>query len=108
MGITMARERKTVTHQEFQQYLEDLASATPESKLALLASYAELQFRLHGGARCGHCRAHVRHVLAVTSQREDGSVQQYSCLCFRCLQAEKKVSRRLTLRAGKTEVEIKS
>jgi hypothetical protein len=71
----------------------------------LMASYAELQFRLHGGSRCSICNAHVRHVLPVAIEHEDGSVNEYACLCTRCLQAEKVSAKKITLRAGQTAVE---
>jgi hypothetical protein len=97
--------------EEFQEYLEVLAEKrypTPARRYQLMVSYAELQFRLHGGSRCSICHAHVRHVLPVSTEHQDGSRNEFSCLCLRCLQAEKAISRKVILRAGKTAVEYGS
>ena len=100
---------KKITVPEFQAYLQSLADSddTPDRDFELAASYAELQFRLHGGSRCPICRAHVRHVLPVTIEHQDGSTSQYPCLCTRCLQGEKVTAKRLSLRAGRTVLEYK-
>ena len=71
----------------------------------MLSSYAELQYRLSGGSKCPLCRAHVRHAISVRSERPDGSVLEYSCLCTRCLEAERYLSERVTLTVGQLTLE---
>ena len=88
-----------------QDYLESLAEhgGHPSRRLEkILNSYAELQYRLHGGGKCSVCRASVRHVIPVRVERHDGLVSDFHCLCTRCLEAEKKTSRRVSLTIGKS------
>jgi len=93
-----------------QDYLEDLWSSRespPElQRRSLLASYAELKYRLCGGGKCGVCRAPVRHVVPVKCEREDGTVSSYACLCTRCFEAEKKLSRKVAVGIGRAVEEI--
>ena len=50
--------------------------------------------------KCTVCRAPVRDAVTVISADDDGTRHEYSCLCRRCLEAEKVFSRRVTLYAG--------
>ena len=93
-----------------QKYLETAASGQIFPSLrakhwALLQCYAEVQFILHGGRRCPVCNAHVRHVLPVTAERFDSSLAEFVCLCTRCFEAERAVSRVLVTHFGKMRVE---
>ncbi len=106
----MAEKRGTISHRELQQYLTALAGNTengdqPVSQANLLFSFAELKFRIGGGGKCSVCRAHVRHVLPVAVERENGARTTYDCLCTRCLVAEKVSAARVTLRIGNAKVE---
>lgn len=98
------RDPRSVTHRTVQEYLSALAEGSDENPSArhkkLLFSFAELQFKLTGGGRCSMCRAHVRHVVPVVAEREDGTTQTYDCLCTRCLEAEKVSARVVTLNIG--------
>lgn len=87
-----------------QDYLESLADTNgqPDKRLAkVLTSYAELRYRLNGGGKCTVCGASVRHIIPVNAEHMDGTVASFTCLCTRCLEAERAVSERVTLTVGK-------
>lgn len=65
--------------------------------------HAELNFRLNGGARCGICRSHVRHVVQVTVTKGE-EFHVYRCLCTRCLEGERSTSERIGLTLGRSTV----
>jgi hypothetical protein len=91
-----------------QEYLEALASGEDvptRRKRKLLLSYAELRYKLHGGSRCAMCTTPVRHVVPVLVERANGMEIRHSCLCTRCLEAERAVSKRVVLRIGEAAVE---
>lgn len=96
--------------QALQEYLEALAESMGDGptqrERKVLTSYAELQFKLHGGGKCGVCRAPVRHIMAVTIEREDGAVHEFPCLCHRCLEGEKGTALRIVLRIARKEMEF--
>lgn len=98
------RNSRSVSHRTMQEYLSALAEESNENSSTrhkkLLYSFAELQFKLTGGGKCSMCRAHVRHVVPVISEREDGTTQTFDCLCTRCLEAEKVGARVVTLNIG--------
>src|SRR5689334_21895958 len=99
--------RNEIPHNVLQDYLESLAETggQPEERLRkVLASYAELQYRLKGGGHCAVCHAAVRHVLPVRVEHADGSIADFGCLCTRCLQGERVVSDRVTLTVGKAKL----
>ncbi len=99
---------KNLPHNVLQEYLEALADGVPHPgsrKEKVLLSYAELQYQLRGGGKCAVCRTPVRHVLPVKVERRDGSTMEFSCLCRRCLEAEKAQSCRLTILIGDHELE---
>ncbi len=105
----MVEKRGPISHRELQQYLTVLAGNSENGDAVrqanLLFSFAELKFRMAGGGRCSVCRAHVRHVLPVVVERENGVPTAYDCLCTRCLVAEKASATRVTLRVGHAKVE---
>lgn len=91
-----------------QEYLEALAEPGDVPGLRqrnVLFSYAELQYRLHGGGRCAMCRSAVRHVMPVYVEHADGTIAEYACLCTRCLEGEKPRANRITLSVGNTLLE---
>ena len=91
-----------------QEYLESLAQdedVPTRRKRNLLASFAELQYKLRGGSHCAVCNTPVRHVIPVMAERGDGSETRYPCLCTRCLEAERIESRRVVLQIGQAMVE---
>lgn len=94
--------------QEYLQTLADGEELPTRRKRNLLMSYAELQYKLHGGSRCAMCNTPVRHVLPVLAERTNGREIRYPCLCTRCLEAEKAVSKRVVLRIGEAIVEYVS
>jgi hypothetical protein len=96
----------------FQEYLETLAAAqsfqvSNVRNWNLLRCYAELHFKLNGGAKCAVCRAHVRHVIPATAERPDGTRLEYSCLCTRCFEGERAMSKVLTMGIGEAQVEYR-
>ncbi len=100
-------ESKDVPQNVLQEFLESLSEAnTPPNRRQqkILESYAELQFRINGGGHCSVCHASVRHVLPVQVEHRDGSVKKFECLCTRCLEAERVLSKRVTLTVGKAVV----
>jgi bacterioferritin-associated ferredoxin len=105
----MRHDRGAISHRELQQYLAELANGSEQKDTVrqanLLFSFAELKFRMGGGGKCSVCRAHVRHVLPVEVERENGTRASYECLCTRCLVAEKMQATRVTLRIGNASVE---
>ena len=95
---------RDVPRNVLQDYFESLAETGghPTKKLEkVLISYAELQFRINGGGHCAVCRAAVRHVVPVRVERNDGSTTSFECLCTRCLEAERALSKRVVLTVGK-------
>ncbi|HUR36437.1 MAG TPA: hypothetical protein VM009_01385 [Terriglobales bacterium] len=95
-----------------QEYLEVLAGAQAYqvSNLRnwdLLRSYAELQYKLNGGGRCGMCRAHVRHVIPARVEQADGSAMDFSCLCTRCFEGERARAERVVMQMGEAKVEYR-
>ncbi len=93
-----------------QEYLETLARAqsfqfSNARHWTLLQCYSELQFRLHGGQRCPVCNAHVRHVLPVIVEHNDGTRAEFPCLCTRCIEAERATSRVVITHLGQAHVE---
>ena len=104
-------EIKSKTRADFlQRFLETLVHAqaiqpTNVGHWTLLQCYAEVQFMLKGGRRCPVCNAHVRHVLPVIAERKDGTRTEFPCLCTRCFEAERAVSRVVVTHLGKIRVE---
>jgi hypothetical protein len=103
-------DRKSIPERFLQQYLEALAQAKATQNSGtrnwnLLRSFAELKFKMTGGAKCPMCRAHVRHVIPVTVEKNDGSIKKYDCLCMRCLEGERGDSRLVALQLGEARVE---
>ena len=95
---------KDIPHNVLQEYFESLeeTGGRPDKRLEkILGSYAEVQFRINGGGHCSVCRAAVRHVIPVRVEHNDGSVADFQCLCTRCLEAERALSRRVILTVGK-------
>jgi hypothetical protein len=91
--------------EEYLRAIADHSGGTATNReRELLLSYAELQFRLHGGGHCSLCGVHVRHVLPVTIER-NGDTIQHCCLCTRCLEAERATATKLTLRVGNAAIE---
>lgn len=100
----MAAPARNVPENVVQDYLESLAETNvhPSKRLKkVLVAYAELRYRLIGGSRCKLCGASVRHVIPVKAQHADGTTSEFSCLCTRCLEAERAISDRVTLTVGK-------
>lgn len=91
-----------------QDYLEALfqgaESAAEARQRTLLFSFAELRFRVTGGAKCPMCRTHVRHVVPVNARRADGTSVTYDCLCQRCLQAELALAEEVVMSIGEATV----
>ncbi|HEY3929547.1 MAG TPA: hypothetical protein VGL89_14325 [Candidatus Koribacter sp.] len=91
----------------FQEFLEVMAGVDhlpPEKQRQLLVSYAEVKYRLRGGARCPVCHTPVRYVMPVYSIRIDGSERSYPCLCTRCFEGEKGLSSKVVVRLGPTSL----
>lgn len=105
----MTEKKNTLDPRVLQEYMEALAHCrdNPDKKRAkrdLMHAYAELQFRLHGGSKCALCKAHVRHVMPITSVRADGSEQTFNCLCTRCFEGEKGTSRKVYTKMGEAKM----
>lgn len=105
IAFPMSKEPpKDIPHNVMQDYFESLAETGghPDERLEkILGSYAELQYRINGGGKCSMCRATVRHVLPIRVEHKDGSVADFQCLCTRCLEAERALSKRVILTVGK-------
>ncbi len=71
----------------------------------MLLSYAEFLFKVRGGGKCALCHVSVRHILPATVERLNGTTAEFPCLCTRCIEAEKAVSRRVTLKIGRAAIE---
>jgi hypothetical protein len=104
-----SKKQRPVPASLLQDYLETLVEARSfqVSNLrnwTLIQCYAELQFKLNGGSKCPVCRAHVRHVVPIHSMKEDGSTQDFKCLCTRCFEAERATSKVVTLKMGDASV----
>src|SRR4051812_10493393 len=98
--------RKQIPAKFLQEYLETVEEAQSVAvsntrHWMLIQCYAELQFRLNGGAKCPVCRSHVRHVVPVRSEHRDGTVEEFSCLCTRCFEAERAISKVVITHVGK-------
>ena len=90
--------------QDYLEALEAAAQATPDKEQKLLFGFAELKYRMDGGSKCPLCRAHVRHVVPVSSTRENGEKLEYDCLCQRCLQGEIGLATEVVLKIGDASV----
>ena len=95
-----------------QEYLALIAnvdeSLDPEERIRLLVfQHAELNYKLFGGARCSLCNSAVRHIIAVTIEK-NGSETHHACLCTRCLEGERALSEKVILRLGRAAVEYKA
>jgi hypothetical protein len=106
----MQETRRQIPAKFLQEYLENLVYAqsfqvSNVRHWTLIQCYAELQFKLNGGAKCPMCRAHVRHVVPVRVELQDGTVKDHSCLCTRCFEGERAVSKVITLHLGDAAVE---
>ncbi len=105
---SMRDKRGALFHSELQEYLATLAEHAADRQSVrqanLLFSFAELKYRMVGGDHCAICHAHVRHVLPVEVEYENGSHKRFKCLCTRCLVAEKASARQVTLRVGDASV----
>jgi hypothetical protein len=102
--------RKQIPAKFLQEYLETVEEAqsvkvSNSRHWMLIQCYAELQFRLNGGSKCPVCRSHVRHVVPVRSEHRDGTVDNFSCLCTRCFEAERAISNVVITHIGKAAVE---
>jgi hypothetical protein len=84
--------------------LEAAAQSTPDKDEKLIYGFAELKYRMDGGGKCPLCRAHVRHVVPVSSTRENGEKIEYECLCQRCLLGEVGLSSEVVLKIGDARV----
>jgi hypothetical protein len=96
-----------VSPELFQELLETLAGVddlSPEKKRQVLTSYAEVKYRLRGGAHCPICGTHVRHVMPIYVVHLDGSERSFPCLCTRCFEGEKGLSSRIVMRLGATSL----
>jgi hypothetical protein len=91
--------------QEYLEVLADEDEPPARRQRQLLLSYAEFLFRMRGGSKCAVCRASVRHVLPASVERLNGTLVEYPCLCTRCIEEEKAVSRRVVLRVGHATLE---
>jgi hypothetical protein len=94
-----------------QEYLALIAnidgSLDPEERIRLLLFHnAELNYKLFGGGRCSLCNSAVRHIVAV-SVGKGGRETHHHCLCTRCLEGERALSEKVTLRLGRSTVEYK-
>jgi hypothetical protein len=106
----MQRAKRPIPASFLQEYLETMVSAQEfhVSNLrnwTLIQCYAELQYKLNGGMKCPMCKAHVRHVVPVRTEREDGTITEHPCLCTRCFEGERAVSKVVTLHLGAAEVQ---
>jgi hypothetical protein len=101
--------KKPVRHNVLQEFLQALADSVDKELSAgqqkLMLSYAELQYHLYGRGRCSICHASVRHELPVTVEHTDGTIDEYICLCTRCLERERVSSNRVTLTIGRARLE---
>ena len=101
----MPVRKNTLSPRDMHDYLEALSRCQANqnderAKFDLMRAFAELQFCIHGGAKCGVCQAHVRHVLSVSAQRSDGTLHEYDCLCTRCFESERTVSNKIAVSLG--------
>lgn len=101
----MPVRKNTLSPRDMHDYLEALSRCQKDhndekAKYALMCAFAELQFCIHGGAKCGVCHAHVRHVLSVAVERRDGSSREYECLCTRCFESERAVASNVAVSLG--------
>ena len=103
-----SKPKRTVPPHVWQDYLQALAdrdSSAEAKQWKILISYAEVKFRLHGGSKCAICKAPVRHRIPVLIQRKTGTIEEYACLCTRCVEGERAQSRRVMVRLGDAVLE---
>ena len=107
----MPLRKNTLSPRDMHDYLEALSRCQKDrnderAKYDLMRAFAELQFCIHGGAKCGVCQSHVRHVISVSAERTDGSRRQYDCLCTRCFESERSVAKRIAVSLGDATIYI--
>ncbi len=101
----MALRKNTLSPRDMHDYLEALSRCQANqnderAKYDLMRAFAELQFCIHGGAKCSVCNSHVRHVISVSAERADGTRHDYDCLCNRCFESERAVSNQVSVSLG--------
>lgn len=101
----MAVRKNTLSPNDMHDYLSALSRCQTDpndeqAKYDLMRAFAELQFCIHGGARCSVCHAHVRYVLAITSERTDDTLHDFDCLCTRCFESERAVAKKIAVSLG--------
>jgi hypothetical protein len=101
--------RRQIPAKFLQEYLETMVSAQSFTvsnvrHWTLIQCYAELQFKLNGGSKCPMCKSHVRHVVPIRADHQDGTVQEFDCLCTRCFEAERAISKTVTMHLGEAAV----
>ena len=101
----MPVRKNTLNPRDMHDYLEALSRCQKDqnderAKYDLMRAFAELQFCIHGGAKCTVCNAHVRHVISVAALRPDGSHREYDCLCTRCFESERAVANKVSVSLG--------
>ena len=109
MPDTDEKKKEPIPSKYLQDYLETLvaARAFQGSNLrnwSLIQCYAELQFKLSGGTKCPVCRAHVRHIIPVRAEKQDGTAKEFKCLCTRCFEAERATSKVVIMKMGDAAV----
>ena len=100
-----------IPHRVLQEFLEAVAEPADRGitrEERILLSFAEVQFQIRGGGKCSVCRAAVRLVIPVHSERTDGTTADFACLCTRCLTGERAVASSVTLSAGKIAIQYGS
>lgn len=101
----MPVRKNTLSPRDMHDYLEALSRCQKDrnderARYDLMRAFAELQFCIHGGAKCSVCHAHVRHVLSITSERADGTRHDFDCLCNRCFESERAVAKQIAVSLG--------
>jgi hypothetical protein len=105
--------KNSIQPRDMQDFLDALSRCeadreNQQAKRDFVRCFAELQFCMHGGSKCAVCRAHVRHVLPVYSERTDQSVRNFECLCTRCFEGERGAAKKLCMKLGETTIHFEA
>jgi len=106
----MADDEAPSRGSELQEYfglLHDAASASdPQTRdVRLLRAWGVLRYIFYGPIKCEQCQTQVQLAIPIVSERLDGKLEQFECLCTNCTFKELGIATRIVMQVGGARVE---